>query len=146
MAERGIDLLLEAGIADFTGPCIRNDTLLIDDVLCWKFRQVIGVAHFEAGVEEQLARIWELGRRLGFNEAKTKMLLGQSLGDLAGLERKLLNELDQQPGRMPDGNGDKSRRGQPKKEASLTTAATTSDPPAGGLADGSAASADGFLF
>lgn len=43
---------------------------------------------------EQLARICELARRLGLNDAKTKMLVGQCYGDLAGLERKLLNELD----------------------------------------------------
>ncbi|HEU5403199.1 MAG TPA: hypothetical protein VFU86_17720, partial [Terriglobales bacterium] len=42
--------------------------------------------------DEQLARICELARGLGFNDAKTKMLIGQSAGDLAGLERKLLNE------------------------------------------------------
>ena len=46
----------------------------------------------------------ELARRLGFNDAKTKMLMGQSLGDLAGLERKLLNELD-----------GSSREGSPRK-------------------------------
>jgi hypothetical protein len=55
--------------------------------------------------DEQLARICELARRLGFNHAKTKMLIGQSAGDLASLERKLLNELDDQPGRLPAGNG-----------------------------------------
>lgn len=44
--------------------------------------------------DEQLARICELARRLGFNEAKTKMLIGQSARDLAGLEKRLFNDLD----------------------------------------------------
>lgn len=39
--------------------------------------------------DEELARISELARRLGFNDAKTKMLLGQWVGNLAALERKL---------------------------------------------------------
>jgi Recombination directionality factor-like len=46
---------------------------------------------------EQLARICKLGRRLGYNDAKIKMLVGQSAGDLAGLERILRNELDERP-------------------------------------------------
>src|SRR5208282_2531400 len=66
--------------------------------------------------DEHLARICELARRLGFNDAKTKMLIGQWAGNLAGLEHKLLNQLDEQPGRMPPGNGDKDHRSQPKKE------------------------------
>ncbi len=75
-----------------------------------------GEAATEASVEsaigrserdEQLARICELARRLRFNDAKTKMVLGQWAGNLAELERKLLNELDEQPGRMPVGNCDK---------------------------------------
>ena len=43
------------------------------------------------------ARICELGRRLGYNDAKAKMLVGQSAGNLAGLERRLGNELDERP-------------------------------------------------
>ena len=67
--------------------------------------------------DEQLARICELARRLRFNDAKTKMLIGQSAGDLAGLERKLLNELDDQPGRKSAGNGDNGhRRGSRKRK------------------------------
>src|SRR5260370_28049650 len=42
--------------------------------------------------DEVIARICELTHRLGCNEAKTKMLLGQWARNLAGLERKLLNE------------------------------------------------------
>lgn len=48
---------------------------------------------------ERLARICELARRLGYNDAKTKMLIGQSAGELAALERKLLNESDERPAR-----------------------------------------------
>jgi hypothetical protein len=55
--------------------------------------------------DEQLARICELGSRLGFNNARTKMLMGQSAGDLAALERKLLSELDEQPAGTSAGNG-----------------------------------------
>jgi hypothetical protein len=96
--------------------------------------------------DEQVARICELARRLRFNDAKTKMLIGQSAGDLAGLERKLLNELDDQPRRMPAGNGDKDRRPQPKKETHQTTEATTSKPPGAVVPNGSAPPAGGFLF
>ena len=60
--------------------------------------------------EEHLARICELARRLGYNEAKTKMLIGQAAGNVAGLERKLLNELDERPDnvRRPDGDNTSS--------------------------------------
>ncbi len=51
--------------------------------------------------DEQSARICELATRLGYREVKTRMLLGQWARNLAGLERKLLDELDQQIGKMP---------------------------------------------
>jgi len=47
--------------------------------------------------DEQLARICELGRQLGYNDAKTKMLVGQWRQDLTGLERKLRNQSDEDP-------------------------------------------------
>jgi hypothetical protein len=47
--------------------------------------------------DETIARICELTKQLGYNQAKTKMLLGQCAGNLAGLERKLLNELSEGP-------------------------------------------------
>ncbi|HYT23251.1 MAG TPA: hypothetical protein VEW05_23835, partial [Candidatus Polarisedimenticolia bacterium] len=47
--------------------------------------------------DEVIARICELTYRLGYNEAKTKMLLGQWARNLAGLEGKLLNELSEAP-------------------------------------------------
>jgi len=58
--------------------------------------------------DEQLARICDLARRLGFNDAKTKMLIGQSAANLADLQRKLSNELDEKPDNMRRPNGDNS--------------------------------------
>ena len=95
--------------------------------------------------DEQLARICELARRLRFNDAKTKMLIGQSAGDLAGLERRLLNQLDDQPGKIPEGSGNKNGR-QPNKETGQTSETTTQKPPATVLADRSAPPTGGFLF
>lgn len=96
--------------------------------------------------DEQLARICELARRLGFNDAKTKMLLGQAAKDLAGLEGKLLNELDEQPGRMPVGNGDKGHERQHEKESTQTNGTTTSNTQSRVIADGSTPADEGFLF
>jgi hypothetical protein len=56
--------------------------------------------------DEQLARICELARRVGCNDARAKMLIGQWAGNLAGLERKLLNELDEQPDNVQRMKGD----------------------------------------
>ena len=67
--------------------------------------ELVDSAIGQSGREEQLARICELARRLGFNDAKTRMLIGQTVGDLAGLERKLLKEFDEQPRGRPAGNG-----------------------------------------
>src|SRR6266571_6925411 len=91
--------------------------------------------------DEQLARICELALQLGFNDAKTKMLIGQSAGDLAGLEGKLLNELDDQPRKMPAGNGDKGQRWKQNKEAGQTSETTAAKPPATVPAE-----EGGFLF
>lgn len=76
--------------------------------------------------DEQLARICELARRLGFNDAKTKMLIGQSLRNLAGLERKLLNELHDQSDRVPL-EADGRSYGQPKKKAHQADGVATSN-------------------
>jgi hypothetical protein len=46
---------------------------------------------------EQLARICDLARQLGYNDARAKMLVGQWRQDLVGLERKLRNQLDESP-------------------------------------------------
>ena len=66
--------------------------------------ELVDSARGQGDRDEQLARICELARRLGFNDAKTKMLLGQAARDLAALERKLLSELDEQVGQEPAGN------------------------------------------
>jgi hypothetical protein len=50
-----------------------------------------------SGNAELCARICELARLLGYNAAKTKMLVGQWRLDLVGLERKLQHELDEGP-------------------------------------------------
>ncbi|HEV2221516.1 MAG TPA: hypothetical protein VGR84_00790 [Candidatus Acidoferrales bacterium] len=93
--------------------------------------------------DEQLARICELTHRLGHNEAKTRMLIGQAAGDLASLERNLLNELDEQPGKVSTRNSSKGRtkheKGQTGGSTGQTTVATTS-------VEGMAASPRGFLF
>jgi hypothetical protein len=96
--------------------------------------------------DEQLARICELARRLDFNDAKTKMLIGQSAGDLANLERKLLNQLDDQPGRKSAGTGDNGHRRQPKEDTRQATEAAASNSPDAAPRDGSTPSAGGFLF
>src|SRR6266849_109146 len=106
----------------------------------------VGSAIGQSDRDEQLARICELARRLGFNDAKTKMLIGQSAGDLSKLERKLLNELDDQPGRKFAGKVYDCHRRQPKKEASETSGSTSPNPPATVPPDGSASPAGGFLF
>jgi hypothetical protein len=96
--------------------------------------------------DEQLARICELAHRLHFNDAKTKMLIGQSGGDLGELERKLLNELDEQPGRKTAGSGDNGHRGQRTKETSQTSATTTTSIRDAVRTDVSAPPDGGFLF
>jgi len=95
---------------------------------------------------EVIARICELTHCLGYNEAKTKMSLGQWARNLAGLERKLLNELDEQPGRVPVGNGDKGHGRQHEKESSQTNGTRTSNTQNRVIADGSTSPDEGFLF
>lgn len=56
------------------------------------------------GNAELCATICELARLLGYNPAKTKMLVGQWRQDLVGLERKLQNELDEGPQIPPPEN------------------------------------------
>jgi Recombination directionality factor-like len=96
--------------------------------------------------DEQLARICEVACRLGYNDAKTKMLLGQSAAHLAGLERKLLNELDEQPARMAAGNGDRGHQRPQEKEASPADGTATSKVERPVMRDGSLPGGEGFLF
>ena len=100
----------------------------------------------QSETDEQLARICELARRLGYNEAKTKMLIGQSAADLVGLERKLLNELDNQCGRNSAVDGENDHEPQFKKAAHQTTEGMPSTPRTAVQLGGSAPDGGGFLF
>ena len=53
---------------------------------------------------EPRATICELARLLGYNAAKTRMLVGQWRLDLVGLARKLQHELDEGPQIPAPGN------------------------------------------
>jgi hypothetical protein len=64
------------------------------------------------GNAELCARICEVARMLGYNAAKTKMLVGQWRLDLMGLERKLQHELDEGAQVPPLEHGSKRSRGQ----------------------------------
>jgi len=74
------------------------------------------------------------------------MLIGQSARDLAGLERKLSNELDDQPERKSAENGDNGHQVQPKKETSQTGRTATSKAPDRVSPDESAPPDVGSLF
>ncbi|HYM00104.1 MAG TPA: hypothetical protein VEZ90_14220 [Blastocatellia bacterium] len=78
---------------------------------------------------EQLARICELGHRLGYNDAKTKMLVGQATGDLAGLERKLRNELDQRPQDVANRSGNGSHGDETGKDVPHSNKTVTPNKP-----------------
>jgi hypothetical protein len=56
-----------------------------------------GVIIQSPGNAELCATICQLARLLGYNAAKTRMLVGQWRLDLVGLERKLQNDLDEGP-------------------------------------------------
>jgi hypothetical protein len=79
----------------------QNKTILEDQT---------GVVIQSPGNAELCARICELARLLGYNAAKTKMLVGQWRLDLVGLERKLQNELDEGPQILSSKNGGKRSR------------------------------------
>ncbi len=96
--------------------------------------------------DEQTARICELARKLGYNEAKIRMKLGQWARKLTGLERELLNELDalpDDPDRGSDGTGAKPN-GQEGQES--TRAAEVPNSPATPTRAGNPGSGEGFLF
>jgi hypothetical protein len=57
----------------------------------------IGANIQSPGHAELCATICELGRLLGYNPARIRMLVGQCRLDLVGLERKLQHELDEGP-------------------------------------------------
>ena len=63
--------------------------------------------------DEVIARICELTHRLGYNQAKTKMLLGQWARYLVSLERSLLSELEDLPDGIPNSLAASSRHEKP---------------------------------
>lgn len=73
--------------------------------------------------DEQSARICDLARKLGYNEAQIRMKLGQWARNLAGLERELLNELDD----LPEQRGFGGRRKRAKHTQSASKEASPLD-------------------
>ena len=63
------------------------------------------------GNAELCARICEMALMLGYNAAKTRMLVGQWRLDMVGLERKLQHELDEEPQIPPTENRGRKRHG-----------------------------------
>jgi hypothetical protein len=63
--------------------------------------------------DEVIARMCELTHRLGYNQAKTKMLLGQWARYLVSLERSLLRELEDLPDGFPNSLATSSRHEKP---------------------------------
>lgn len=82
------------------------------------------VAYGNGEEADRLASICELARRLGYNDGKTKMLLGQWQQDLAGLERKLRNQIEEtaQETMIQDGKQRSSGRGTSVRKASAQKA------------------------
>ncbi len=96
--------------------------------------------------DEVIARICELARQLGYNDAKTKMLLGQWAVNLAGLERKLLNKLDEKPERTPTQSEYNHEAEQPNQERGRHSGTMSTAPRAPVPADRAVPPDEGFLF
>lgn len=96
--------------------------------------------------DEQLARICDLARRLGYNEAKTKMKLGQWAGKLASLEAELLSDLDSMADRSVPACQQGSQSGVREKTRGGATSAEAPIPPAVPARPEDTSSAEGFLF
>jgi Recombination directionality factor-like len=96
--------------------------------------------------DELVARICDLARRLGYNEAKTKMKLGQWAGNLAGLERELVNELDALAD-QPRLTGQTAEQGRvPRETKKEATGAEVPRPPSALAPPEGPPSVEGFLF
>lgn len=93
--------------------------------------------------DDQLSRICEAARRLGYNNAKTRMLVGQFAGNLKGLERKLLNELDERPGEPAGAVA--CRQGEPAKNATRRFDHSNS-PDEPSAVPGTASFGEGYLY
>jgi hypothetical protein len=97
--------------------------------------------------DEQVARICEVARRLGYNDAKAKMLIGQSANNLAELERKLLNELDERPATTATNRkGGNGQLGQPERQIDQPNGDVPASRPASALAEVAVSARGGFLF
>jgi hypothetical protein len=96
--------------------------------------------------DEQLARICELARRLGYNDAKTKMLIGQSMSNLAALERKLLDESDERPARTPIRKAESQLRRQPEQETGQTSGPIAAKGPVPSTGEEQVTTGERFLF
>jgi Recombination directionality factor-like len=102
--------------------------------------------HAPSEEDEQVARICDLARRLGYNEAKTKMLLGQWAGNLTQLESNLLNDLQglpEQPGRVGQAAEQNRVRHETKGEATGAEAPISLPAPA---PTEESLSSEGFVF
>lgn len=95
---------------------------------------------------DQLARICELASRLGYNDAKTKMLIGQSAGDLAVVEHKLLNELDERPTAMSTKKGENRQNREPERRPGQTNGTGLPSRPVSAPSEGATVTDEGFLF
>jgi hypothetical protein len=98
------------------------------------------------GDEEQCARICGLAGQLGYDEAKIKMKLGQWAGNLAGLERELLNELDSLPEPEPPDEDSRGAEAGPARREEEARAGNPADPPAPSPSNELRVLVDGFLF
>jgi hypothetical protein len=96
--------------------------------------------------DEQLARICELAHRLGYNDAKTKMLIGQSMSNLAALERKLLDESDERPARTPIRKAESQLRRQAEQDTGQTTGPIAAKGPVSAAGEEQVTTGEGFLF
>jgi len=90
---------------------------------------------------DRLAEICSVAGQLGYNDGKTKMLIGQWQHDLVGLERKLRNQLEENSQETTRTNGKHHSNGKAKPAGRSTP--TTSDEPTTGASE---AGVSGFLY
>ena len=93
-----------------------------------------------------MARICQLARRLGYNDAKTKMLIGQSADNLAELERKLFNELDERPAQTQSWNGGNAQKQPPERKTVQSSVNGVPKPLVSASSEGATFADEGFLF
>ena len=96
--------------------------------------------------DEQLARICELARRLGYNEGKTKMLVGQWRHDLVGLDRKLRNQVDEASQDVVPTNGKGKQKSRPNGNNGSHPKETVTKPGTNSPGTKSQDNTIGFLF